>query len=55
MKKPKTWWEKAWYFLWYEDSVLSWAASLLVAFLLIKFIIYPGLGLVFGTQFPIVA
>jgi len=51
----KTWWQKTWHFLWYEDSILSWFASLLVAFVVIKFIIYPGLGLVLGTQFPIVA
>jgi len=29
--------------------------NILLAFLLIKFIVYPGLGLVFGTSFPIVA
>lgn len=47
--------KKTWHFLWHEDSVLSWFASLIVAFILIKFIIYPGLGLILGTQFPIVA
>lgn len=51
----KTWWQKTWHFLWYEESVLSWFVSLLVAFVVIKFLIYPGLGLLFGTQFPIVA
>lgn len=55
LRMKKNWWEKAWHFLWYEDSVLSWFASLIVAFVVIKFIIYPGLGLVLGTQFPIVA
>ena len=47
--------KRIWDFLWNDDSILSWFASLLVAFVLIKFIIYPGLGLIFGTQFPIVA
>lgn len=47
MKKSdaKSQWQKIWYFLWYEDSVASWLVSILVAFVLIKFIIYPGLGL----------
>lgn len=53
--QEKSLFQKIWYFLWYEDSVLSWFASLLVAFVLIKFILYPGLGLLMGTQFPIVA
>ena len=46
---------KTWDFLWNDDSILSWIANIVVAFILIKFIVYPGLGLVFGTQFPIVA
>jgi signal peptidase I len=53
MKKDT--WKKIWHFLWYEDSVASWVVSIALAFILIKFIIYPGLGLVFGTQFPVVA
>lgn len=48
-------WKRAWHFIWEEDSVLSWVLSLLIAFVIIKFVVYPGLGLIFGTQFPIVA
>jgi signal peptidase I len=55
MKKERTWWQKTWHFLWHEDSVASWLASVVVAFILIKFVIYPLLGLLFGTQFPVVA
>lgn len=55
MNKYMKWLRKAWDFLWNDDSIISWFASLLVAFVLIKFIIYPALGLLFGTQFPIVA
>lgn len=55
MNEFMRWLKKAWDFLWNDDSILSWFASLLVAFVLIKFVIYPGLGLLFGTQFPIVA
>jgi signal peptidase I len=54
MKKKSTW-QKIWHFLWYEDSVASWLVSIVLAFLLIKFLIYPALGLIFGTQFPVVA
>ena len=44
-----------WHFLWEEDSVASWLANIVVAFVLIKFIVYPGIGLIFGTSHPIVA
>ena len=47
--------KKAWHFLWEEDSVLSWLANVVLAFVLIKFIVYPSLGLLLGTPFPIVA
>ena len=47
--------KQAWHWLWHDDSVLSWVVSIAVAFLIIKFLIYPALGLIFGTQFPVVA
>ena len=47
--------KKVWKFLWYDDSVLSWIVSIILAFLIVKFIIYPGLGLVLGTGYPVVA
>ncbi|MBU1976134.1 MAG: signal peptidase I [Nanoarchaeota archaeon] len=47
--------KKTWHFIWYDDSMLSWLVNLLLAFIIIKFIIYPGLGLIFSTSFPIVA
>ncbi len=46
---------KLWHFLWYDDSWLSWLANLVLAFILIKFVIYPLLGLMLGSQYPIVA
>lgn len=54
-KQLKAWWKKTWHFIWEEDSVASWIVNILLAFLLIKFIVYPGLGLVFQTPYPIVA
>ena len=47
--------KKVWKFIWDNDSPLSWALNILIAFFLVKFIIYPGLGLVLGTTHPVVA
>jgi signal peptidase I len=47
--------KKIWYFLWEEESIWSWIANVLLAFLIIKFLLYPGLGFVLGTPAPIVA
>ncbi len=47
--------KKIWNFIWKEDSVLSWVISIILAFVIVKFIIYPLLGLILGTGFPIVA
>lgn len=47
--------KKIWDFIWNDDSLLSWIVNILVAFILIKFLVYPGLGLIFGTNYPIVA
>lgn len=47
--------KKTWNFLWHNDSPWSWLANIIIAFILIKFVIYPLLGILFGTSFPIVA
>lgn len=47
--------KKIWNFIWYEESLLSWIVNIILAFILVKFIIYPSLGLILGTQFPVVA
>jgi len=46
---------KVWYFIWYDDSLASWLVNLVLAFVLVKFIIYPTIGFFLGTNFPIVA
>lgn len=51
----KTFLGKAWYFIWEDNSLLSWLVNIVIAFILVKFIIYPGLGLLFGTNYPVVA
>lgn len=47
--------KKTWHFLWHSDSPWSWLANLIIAFLVIKFLIYPLLGFLLGTSYPIVA
>lgn len=54
-KRRKTTFQKIWYFIWEDDSVLSWILNVLIAFVLIKFIVYPGIGFAFDTSHPIVA
>ncbi len=55
MGKKKSFLGKAWHFLWVEDSWLSWIVNLALAFIIIKFVVYPGLGLALGTEFPVVS
>lgn len=47
--------KRIWNFIWHEDSAWSWIANIILAFVIIKFIFYPVLGLLVGTGFPIVA
>ncbi len=47
--------KRLWHFIWYDDSLASWLVNLVLAFVLVKFILYPGIGLTLGTEFPIVA
>ena len=47
--------KKTWNFLWHDDSIASWIANIVLAFVLIKFVVYPILSLLFGTSLPLVA
>ncbi|MFH1683084.1 MAG: signal peptidase I [Candidatus Woesearchaeota archaeon] len=47
--------KKTWNFLWHSDSIWSWLANVVIAFIMIRFVVYPLLGLLFATSFPIVA
>src|SRR3989338_5576019 len=47
--------KKCWHFFWHSESGWSWLANIVVAFVVIRFIVYPVLGFVLGTSFPIVA
>ena len=52
--EPKTILGKIWNFLWKDESIWSWIVSLVLAFLLVKFIFFPGLSLLLGTSMPLV-
>ena len=54
-KKVKKVLKGIWYFIWEDNSFWSWIVNIILAFVLIKFIVYPGLGFLLGTGFPIVA
>ena len=55
MKNWKRTWKKVWYFIWEDNSIWSWIVNIALAFVLIKFIVYPGLGLLLHTSHPVVA
>jgi signal peptidase I len=48
-------WKRIWYFIWKDNSLLSWIVNIILAFLIVKFLIYPGLGLILRTDYPVVA
>ena len=54
-KLKKTWYGRIFYFICYDDSAISWIVNIALAFIFIKFIFYPLLGLVFATPIPVVA
>lgn len=47
--------KKIYHFLFKDDSIWSWLVNLVLAFVIVKFLIYPGLGLILGTSLPLVA
>lgn len=46
--------KKTWNFLWKDDSLLSWIVSIILAFIIVKFIFFPLLSLIFGSAMPLV-
>jgi hypothetical protein len=55
LKGPLSYFKKFWFYIWYDDSFGSYIANFAFAYVFIKFILFPGLGLLLGTNFPIVA
>lgn len=46
---------KLWGFIWEDNSIWSWVVNIILAFIIIKFLVYPGLGFLLNTSHPIVA
>ncbi len=46
--------KKAWNWLWHSDSIWSWIVSLVIAFVIVKFVFFPVLSLTLGTALPLV-
>lgn len=44
---------KAWDWVWNSDSLLSWIVALVLIFILVKFVFFPGLSLIMGTSLPL--
>ena len=53
MNNFKKYWKKFWNFL-HKDSWVSFAVTLFLAFIIIKFIFFSGLSFVTGTSLPLV-
>lgn len=51
----KHWAKQTWHFIWHSNSILSWIVNIILAYVIIRFLFYPGLGLLFSTSFPMVA
>jgi len=47
--------KKTWNFIWNDNSIWSWLVNIILAFIIIKFMVYPALGFAFQTTHPIVA
>lgn len=47
---------KKWYnYIFHENEILSWIANIILAFIIVKFIFYPGMGFILNTDLPLVA
>jgi len=46
---------RIWHFIWEDNSIWSWLVNIVLAFVIIKFVVYPSLGILLGTSYPIVA
>ena len=47
--------KKSWNFIWYDDSWASWLLNIVLAYIIIKFVVYPVLGFLLATPLPVVA
>ena len=52
-KRGKKFFKKFWHFLWKDNSFKGWVVSLIILFVVIKFIFFPFLNFVTGTSLPL--
>lgn len=52
-KDVKKIFNKFWFLLWKDDSLKGWLFSVIFIFIFIKFIFFPSLGFVTGTELPL--
>ena len=45
--------KKSWHWVWHSDSWLSWVVALVIIYVAVKFIFFPGLSLLFGSSLPL--
>jgi len=55
MKNSLNYLKKFWNYLWHDDSFGSYILNFLVAFVFIKYLFFPGIGLVLNNDYPVVA
>jgi signal peptidase I len=54
-EKFKQYAKKTYDFIFNDNSAWSWIVNIILAFIIVKFIIYPFLSLILGTSLPLVA
>jgi len=54
-KKPKGFLKLLWWYLKEDDGPIGWVLNIIVAFIVIKYLLLPGVGWVLGTNYPLVA
>ena len=47
--------KKAWDYVWKGEGIIPLILNIIIAFLVVKYLIYPGLGFIFNTNLPVVA
>ncbi len=47
--------KKVYQFIFHDDSIWSWVVNIILAFVIVKFLVYPGLGFALDTDYPMVA
>ena len=52
-KEIKKFLEKFWFIVWKDDSLKGWIISLIFLFVVIKFIFFPSMSLITGTELPL--